>query len=102
MPNFEAAVKLLPKDPDAHFHYAEALLKLGRKEEAIARLTEALRLNPRHDGAKYWLEQATAPSTAPATAPTTVPTTIPTTAPASAPTGPSAVPAAAPANKSGQ
>jgi tetratricopeptide (TPR) repeat protein len=85
IPNFQEAVRLLPKSADAHFHWAEALLKLGRKEEAIVHLSETLRINPNHEGAKYWLDQATAPSTAPTTVPTTQPATAPTTMPGQAP-----------------
>jgi Flp pilus assembly protein TadD len=79
MQYLEEAVRLLPNDPDAHLQLANGLLAKGRKEEAAAHLREVLRLKPDHADAKYWLQQATAPTTAPATAPSTGPATLPAT-----------------------
>jgi cytochrome c-type biogenesis protein CcmH/NrfG len=77
MPLFREAVRLQSWNSEGHQHLAEGLLQQGRKDEAIAELREALRLNPRNDDARYWLEQATAPTTAPATAPAPAPATRP-------------------------
>ena len=93
MPYFQEAVKLQPDEPAGHFHLAEALLKKGRKVEAVVHLKETLRLRPDHADAKYWLQQATAPSPATATAPSTqAATTVPAaaSAPVSAPVTPPA------------
>jgi tetratricopeptide (TPR) repeat protein len=40
------AVKIAPDDPDAHFALAEAALKLGKNDEAIAEYAACLKLDP--------------------------------------------------------
>ena len=40
------AVKIAPDDPDAHFALAEAALKLGKRDEAIAEYDACLKLDP--------------------------------------------------------
>jgi tetratricopeptide (TPR) repeat protein len=74
---FEEAARVLPNNPDVEFHWAEALLKFGRKDDAVEHLRRTLRVSPDHQGAKYWLERATAPTTFPATAPAIAPATRP-------------------------
>ena len=78
---FEEAAHVLPNNPDVEFHRAEALLKFGKTAEAIPHLRRTLQLSPTHQGARYWLERAAAPTTAPATSPTTVPASVPVTPP---------------------
>ncbi len=47
---------LRPNDAEAHYNLAEALLQLGRRDEATAHLTEALRIKPGYSEAKRELE----------------------------------------------
>jgi Flp pilus assembly protein TadD len=53
--HFEAAVRLDPSRPTAHFHLAVAYAQLGRFREARAQAEEALRLNPADEAAQALL-----------------------------------------------
>ena len=44
-----------PRNPQFKVNWARALVKLGRREEAIAHVNEALRLNPSDSDAKQLL-----------------------------------------------
>ncbi len=46
------AVKTAPDDPDAHFALAEAALKLGKRDEALAEYSACLKLDPEDKEAK--------------------------------------------------
>jgi serine/threonine protein kinase/Flp pilus assembly protein TadD len=47
MADLEAAARLLPERPDAHYQLARLLLYLGRDEEGLERLAHLARLRPR-------------------------------------------------------
>jgi tetratricopeptide (TPR) repeat protein len=47
---------LRPDYAEAHYNLAEALLQFGRRDEATAHLTEALRIKPDYSEAKRQLE----------------------------------------------
>jgi tetratricopeptide (TPR) repeat protein len=54
---FPLAIKLAPRWPEAHYQFAQALLKANRRDEAITELRLALKQDPNHLGAKRALEQ---------------------------------------------
>lgn len=55
---FQQAVRLDPKNAEAHANLGKTLLTLGRANEAIPELREALRLDPGNTQAKRLLSQA--------------------------------------------
>ncbi len=60
--HFEAAAKLRPTHDGAQFLCGQALVKLGRKEEARRRFEAALKANPEHAGARKALAELDAPA----------------------------------------
>jgi predicted Zn-dependent protease len=55
--HFQAVVKLGGGDPSARYELAGALARVGRLEDAIHQLEEALRLRPDMEKAQYELER---------------------------------------------
>jgi tetratricopeptide (TPR) repeat protein len=55
---YEEAVRLAPRFPDAHDNLGVALARKGQIDEAIRQYQEALRLNPSHANAHYNLGNA--------------------------------------------
>lgn len=62
--HYEAAAQLKPTAAGAQYHCGRLLAKLGRKDEARARLENALKLNPSLEPAKKLLAELTAPAMA--------------------------------------
>ncbi len=58
----EQAIAAAPLDSQNHGHLAEVLDRLGRREEAIARIEQALRLDPSYDWAWDKLREWSPPS----------------------------------------
>ncbi len=54
---FELNIKLYPRSANVYDSYAEALLKAGRKEEAIQHYKTSISLNPQNENAKDILHQ---------------------------------------------
>jgi tetratricopeptide (TPR) repeat protein len=50
-------IQALPYHPDAHYYRGVLLSYLGAMPDASAALQRALSLNPRHEGARSWLQQ---------------------------------------------
>ena len=51
----QAALRLNADNPEAHFNLALALLRQGKRSDATAHLTEALRLKPDYTEARTQL-----------------------------------------------
>ena len=58
MRELSATVRLRPEDVDARFNLGIALARLGRLDEAIAQLSEAVRIRPDFTEARQALEDA--------------------------------------------
>ncbi|MES2774523.1 MAG: hypothetical protein V4722_10080 [Bacteroidota bacterium] len=54
---FQANLRLFPKSWNSYDSYGEALLKVGRKEEAIKTYRRSVELNPYNESGKKILEQ---------------------------------------------
>jgi len=52
-PYLRQALKLAPRDAEAHYNLGVTLLALGRTDEALVAFREALRLDPNHADALY-------------------------------------------------
>jgi predicted TPR repeat methyltransferase len=52
---FEIAALIKPDDAETHFHLGRTLIKLEKREAAIAEFKAALDRNPGHDGARHYL-----------------------------------------------
>ena len=56
VPRFDAAIRANPLDHRGHFYKADALVELGRTDEAVVEYAWALVLRPRHDLLRQGIE----------------------------------------------
>jgi tetratricopeptide (TPR) repeat protein len=52
------ALEIAPLNPNAHNNIGACLVEQGKPKEAIPWLQKAIKLNPKHECASIWLEQA--------------------------------------------
>jgi tetratricopeptide (TPR) repeat protein len=58
---FDEALRIDGNSAEAHFTVGSLLARMGHREEAVAHLTEALRLKPDYESAKQQLRELGVP-----------------------------------------